>query len=119
MSEFYTITAPVLLQQGGECRAAIAVGERYCRHNGKEEGYVFTATVCLRCQGMRYAAFNAFDWDEGPAFGELRDELKVEWDIADPEAWYDAILAEQSAQAELRQILADAATAYQTGACAP
>ena len=119
MSEFYTITQPRAAKpyKCEECCGPIAVGERYCRHAGKQEGYMFTAIVCDRCQGMRGAAWDAFagEWFEGPAFGELRNELREEHGIADPEAWYDAILAERKAQQELRDILGAALRNYQTG----
>lgn len=116
MSDFYRTEYPRAAKpyRCEECRAEIAKGETYCRHNGKQEGYVFTATVCTRCQGMRNAAWSLDQWcdDEGPTFGELRQWLIEEHGIADPEAWYDGLVG-------LQQVLGDAlrsAGVYQTGA---
>ena len=121
MSEFYTITQPRAAKpyKCEECGSPIAVGERYCRHSGKQEGYMFTVTICDRCQGMRSAAWDLLGehWcdDEGPIFGELRSWLREEHGIADPEAWYDRIVAERKDQRELREILGVALRNYQNG----
>ena len=121
MSDFYTITRPRAQKayRCEECRGDIPAGERYARHSGKQEGYVFTVTICLRCHGMRSAAWElpGERWctDEGPVFGELRVWLQEEHGIADPEAWYDGVLAEKKAQSELQAILGAALQNYQAG----
>lgn len=118
MSAFYRITQPRAAKpyKCEECHKVIDIGQRYGRHNFEEEGDIYTLTVCLRCQGMRSAAWDAFGWDEGPCFGELRMELREEWGVTDPEAWYDRIVAERTAQRELRDILGEALRNYQHGA---
>ena len=122
MSEFYTIAWHTArkVYRCEECRADIKVGDRYCRHAGKQEGYMFDATVCARCQGMRHAAWEVLgdSWGEGPTFGELRMAITEETG-ENADVWYDRWLAERKVQADLRALLGEAVTAYQVGAPQP
>jgi hypothetical protein len=112
---FFRITTPRARKpyRCEECRAPIAVGDQYVRHNWYEPEWpgVCTATLCLRCQAMRSLAWDVFDWwpECAPCFGELREHLKTEHGVADPEAWLDERQARASASVA-RHVSATAAT---------
>jgi hypothetical protein len=121
---FFRVTTPRAAKpyHCEECRAPIAVGDRYSRLNWYEpEGpAVFTATICLRCQTMRSLAWDVFDWwtECAPGFGELRDFLRTEHGVADPEAWLDERLAQTTAAHALHAATSEAVRAYQMGGSA-
>lgn len=112
MGAFYRITSPRAskLHRCQECRTTIEKGVRYARHDFEEEGDVYSVAVCETCQALRSEAWDAFGqtWDEGPTFGELRNELRDEG-VTDPDAW----LAERRA---MRQVLKDALDAQRVAA---
>lgn len=91
-----------------ECRCSIEPGTQYVRHSGIEEGEPFSIKVCKRCATMRSEAWTVFDWWDGaPSYGELRNELKSEWGVADPEAWLDERLCLKRVLGDALQAVAD------------
>lgn len=119
MSEFHSIDTRRAARphQCEECEAQIARGERYARYFGVQEGFFYSAIICLRCHTMRTEGWKGFDWDDEnvPVFGELRNGIRYELDGGDPEAWLDERLRTQAAAAEASQRLTTAASAYQGG----